>query len=311
MNIRGDLNTFLCGIPSVLWVSFQTGELSPEGCCLGQCLSVNTTFHATDDMFSESPQYRALIQLTTKSTALYILICGEGSACLWPPSLEGRWGAARRGLDRWPSPLFLGPLFPSSKVVPQVTFSSYPTGVPGEAGMTPVAGTTECMWMGLWEHVFCPGSACALLSDQEEQNNYQICRCPLAWPLGATPDWKELLSHSAQNKMWAMCNPFFMPCSKKVPWSSQFHWFWALLKLSGLPAMRGLDYQRLIAGKSSLSLVCWGWTVELNNWLSGCQQLGEALRGQKPEMFKNWSPDFSKWLRRKCPHGCGENEKRT
>lgn len=78
MNIRENPNTFLCGIPSILWVSFQADEFSPEGYCFGQCLSGNTIFHATDDMFSESPQHSTLTQLTTKSTALYILICGEG-----------------------------------------------------------------------------------------------------------------------------------------------------------------------------------------------------------------------------------------
>lgn len=275
MNIREDLNTFLCGIPSVWRVSFQTGEFSPEGCCLGQCLSVNTILHATDDMFSESPQYSTLIQLTTNPDLKGRL------SMLIDPTLRRKVRSSRAGA---------GPL--ASALSFQVSLSLRWLSLPIPMGLLEELGgqcRDESCNRNYWMHVdeaasmsFCPGSTCALLLEQGEQNNYQICRCPLALPPGDTPDWKGLLSHSSQNKTWANCSPFFMPCNKKLGLGPHnFPTFAPLLfKLSGLPAMRGLNSQRFIAGKYSLSLyVCRGLIVKLNDWLSGCQHLGKALRG--------------------------------
>lgn len=97
---------------------------------------------------------------------------------------------------------------------------------------------------------------------ESRNSNYQVCRCSLARCLGDIPEWRGLLSHSSQQKLWAICNAFFMPRNKTLSWSSQFSCFFALLKLSGLPAMSGLDSHRLRGGKYSLTLaVCWTWTA--------------------------------------------------
>lgn len=53
--------------------------------------------------------------------------------------------------------------------------------------------------------------------------------------------------------------------TKKLSWSSQFSCFCALLKFSGVPAMRGLDTQRLIAGNTVCHLFVeaeqWSWII--------------------------------------------------
>ena len=99
-------------------------------------------------------------------------------------------------------------------------------------------------------------------SKQSRKGRYWVCRCPFAGALGDSPDWRGLLSHSSQQKMWVIHNTFLTPCDKKLPWSSHFPCFCALLKLGELPAMSGLDSHRLIRGIFSLTLaVCWAWTA--------------------------------------------------
>lgn len=59
--------------------------------------------------------------------------------------------------------------------------------------------------------------------------------------------------------------PLYAMQQKKLSWSSQFSCFCALLKFSGVPAMRGLDTQRLIAGNTLCHLFVeaeqWSWII--------------------------------------------------
>lgn len=228
-------------------------------------------------MSSESPLYSALIQLTTNP--LYCTSWSVGRAQRAPGPHAKKEGEEQQGRG-WASALSFQAVRSFLRWLPLPMPLGFLEGLRGQC-------RDESCNRNYWMHVDRAVRACPsaqeephLLSDQREQNNYQICRWPLASPPGDTPDWKRLLSHSPQNKTWAICNPFFMPCNKNLSWSSRFPYFCALLTFSGLPATRGLDYQRFTAGKYSLSLgVCWGWTVKLNDWLSGCQHFGKALRG--------------------------------
>lgn len=256
MEIREYHNTFLCGIPGLLQVSFQTRDFSLEGCWFGQCLSVNTIFSATDDMWSESPKHSAPTCLIIKIVLLYVLICGGGSACSWTLHWEGRWGAAGLGLGCSPLP-----------------------AQPRQAGC-PSGDFPFLCHRGAWRswqgrsyliRVKVAVRACvaaqvlpAPFSRTKESRNskYQVFRCPWQGPLVTPQTGGDCSPTWFSKRCEQSATLFFMPCDKNLSWSPQFPCFCALLKPSRLPAMSGLGSHRLIGGKYSLALaVGWAWTA--------------------------------------------------
>lgn len=136
--IRDHHNTFLCDIPGLLQVSFQTSDFCPEGCWFGQCLSV-TQFLVPQ--MTCSPTYSTLSRLTTKAIALYNLIYREDTTHSWPLLSPGRLA-----------------------VPPGLSFSSH-----WGAWRSWQARSYWIHGKGCESMCCCPGPACPLLLDQGEQ----------------------------------------------------------------------------------------------------------------------------------------------
>lgn len=169
--------------------------------------------------------------------------------------------------------------------VPRVTFPSRPTGGSwrswrGNGGMTPAAGAPEYMWTELGEHVLPPRSCLRPSLGPRKAETVNTGFADASWhdSWGHPRLEGTALPLKSAKDVSNLKHFFFMPCNKKLSWSSQFPCFCAP-KLSRLPVMTGLDSYRRKILSVACSLLSLNSSVELNGWLPGCQHLGKALRG--------------------------------